>query len=292
MEVLPKEISTKQLHAYLLGSVAPRPICFASTIDENGTPNLSPFSFFNVFGSNPPLLIFSPANRVRDNTTKHTLQNAQRTQEVVINVVSYEMVQQMSLSSCEFAADVDEFVKSGFTPVPSDLVKPFRVKEAPVSMECRVMEIKKVGEGGGSANLIMCEVIKMHINDNILDENLQIDPQKIDLVSRMGMDYYCRASGDAVFEVAKPNLQLGIGFDQLPKAILNSPVLTGNELGILANSTEIPIVASIQTDERLLTILKEYADKEERRTILHQYAKELLENKEISLAWQTLLICD
>ena len=290
MKVLPKEISIKQLHAYLLGSVAPRPICFASTIDNEGNANLSPFSFFNVFGSNPPVVVFSPARRVRDNTIKHTLENVHETQEVVINVVSYAMVQQMSLASCEYPKGTDEFIKSGFTPVASDLVKPFRVKEAPVSLECRVMEVKPIGEGGGAANLIICEVIKMHIDDAILDENLQIDPHKIDLVARMGMDYYCRASGDSVFEVPKPNLQLGIGFDQLPQSVLSSSVLTGNDLGILANSSEIPVLTDISNDERLIHILKKYSDNEsEQQVALHQYAKELIHQGDIEMAWQVLL---
>lgn len=291
MEVLPKEISTKQLHAYLLGSIAPRPICFASTIDNQGNANLSPFSFFNVFGSNPPVVVFSPARRVRDNSIKHTLENVIETQEVVINMVSYNMVQQMSLSSCEFPKGVDEFTKAGFTPVASDLVKPFRVKEAPVSLECKVMEVKPIGDGGGAANLIICEVVKMHINDAILDENQQIDPHKIDLVARMGMDFYCRASGDSVFEVPKPNLQLGVGFDQMPKAILLSEVLSGNDIGILANCSEIPVVADLQTDERLVNLLKEYdTDPIGKTKALHLYAKELIAKNNLELAWQTLLV--
>ncbi len=293
MEVLPKEISTKQLHAYLLGSIAPRPICFASTIDKEGNANLSPFSFFNVFGSNPPVVVFSPARRVRDNSIKHTLENVIETKEVVINVVSYAMVQQMSLSSCEYPKGTDEFVKSGFTPVASDLVKPYRVQEAPVSLECKVMEVKPIGDGGGAANLIICEVVKMHINDAILDENQQIDPHKIDLVARMGLDYYCRASGDSVFEVPKPNLQLGIGFDQLPKEILNSTILSGNDLGILANCSEIPVVTDLQSDERLVAILKNYGtDAQAKINALHQYAKELIAQNNLTLAWQTLLSSD
>jgi flavin reductase (DIM6/NTAB) family NADH-FMN oxidoreductase RutF len=284
MEVLPGTISTKQLHAYLLGSVAPRPICFASTVDIDGNANLSPFSFFNVFGSNPPVVIFSPARRVRDNTIKHTLENVQATQEVVIN-----MVQQMSLSSCEYPKGTDEFVKAGFTPAASDLVKPFRVKEAPVALECKVLEVKPIGEGGGSANLIICEVIKMHINDNILDENQQIDPHKIDLVARMGMDYYCRASGASVFEVPKPNLNLGIGFDQLPTAIKNSTVLTGNDLGILANSTVIPGYDYQNIDSGIQSILSNFDDENAKTIALHQFAKQKIKEGAIDLAWQALL---
>lgn len=288
MEVLPQEISTKQLHAYLLGSVAPRPICFASTIDSEGNPNLSPFSFFNVFGSNPPVLIFSPARRVRDNTIKHTLENVIATGEVVVNMVSYDMVQQMSLSSCEYPRGTNEFIKSGFTPVPSDLVKPFRVKEAPVSIECKVMEVKPIGDGGGAANLIICEVVKMHIDDKILDAQQQIDPHKIDLVARMGMDFYCRASGNAVFEVPKPNLQLGVGFDQLPQHILHSSVLTGNDLGILANSSFIPERQAINDDARWEEI-SHLCDDAAKLTAMHQYAKELIAMQQVDKAWQVLL---
>ncbi|WP_129021911.1 flavin reductase family protein [Edaphocola flava] len=290
MEILPQDISTKQLHAYLLGSIAPRPICFASTIDSEGNANLSPFSFFNVFGSKPPICIFSPARRVRDNTIKDTLENVIATKEVVINVVSYDMVQQMSLSSCEYPKGTDEFTKSGFTPVASTLVKPFRVKESPVSLECKVLEVKSMGDEGGAANLIICEVVKMHINDRILDEQLQIDPHKIDLVARMGMDYYCRASGESVFEVPKPNLKLGVGIDQLPLHIRQSDVLSGNDLGLLGNSTSIPVVADMQNDERLIEILKDYrSEPSTLKNALHTYAKELLAKGKVDDAWQVLL---
>ena len=213
MKIFPSEIKTSQLHAYLLGAIAPRPICFASTIDEDGNMNLSPFSFFNVFGSKPPILVFSPARRVRNNTIKHTLENAIRTREVVINVVNYAIVQQMSLASCEYDKGVNEFEKAGLTPIASEMVKPFRVKESPVQLECKVLEVKATGEEGGAGNLVICEVVCMHINDAVLNEQLQIDPHKIDLVARMGGDFYCRASGNAVFEVAKPNLNLGVGVD-------------------------------------------------------------------------------
>lgn len=290
MVITPGEISTKQLHAYLLGSVAPRPICFASTIDKEGNPNLAPFSFFNVFGSKPPVCIFSPARRVRDNTIKHTLENIQETREVVINVVTYDMVQQMSLSSCEYPKGVNEFIKSGFTPVASEIVKPFRVKEAPVSLECKLMQIIETGTEGGAANLIICEIIKMHIDERILDEEQQIDPHKIDLVARMGKDFYCRASGDAVFEVPKPNLNLGVGMDALPATIRNSSILTGNDLGILANSTEIPLVSETVEDERLKMILQDYSNDEQLlQQALHQYAKELIARHEVTQAWQVLL---
>ncbi len=290
MRIVPGEIKTSLLHAYLLGSVAPRPICFASTIDENGNPNLSPFSFFNVFGSNPATLIFSPARRVRDNTIKHTLENVQLNKEVVINVVSYAMVQQTSLASCEYPKGVNEFAKAGFTPLASEMVKPFRVKESPVQMECKVKQIIETGHEGGAGNLVICEVVCMHIDDNVLDEHGKIDPQKIDLVARMGADYYCRASGNAVFEVPKPNAQLGIGIDALPENIRNSTVLSGNNLGVLGNVTSLPVVDEVLYDDRLLHIVREYANDEHGKIhALHTYAKELLETGEVDKAWQVLL---
>lgn len=290
MKIVPSEIKTALLHSYLLGSVAPRPICFASTIDEDGNPNLSPFSFFNVFGSKPPILIFSPARRVRDNSTKHTLQNAKAIKEVVINIVNYNIVQQMNLASCEYPAGVNEFEKAGFTPVAADMVKPFRVKESPVQIECKVNQIIETGQEGGAANLIICEVLCMHIDDAVLDEQGKIDPHKIDLVARMGADYYCRASGSAVFEVHKPNIELGVGVDALPERIRKSTVLTGNNLGILGNTTSIPVVADLLYDDRLTQIMKEYELNETAKTTaLHRYAKELLEEGDTAKAWQVLL---
>jgi len=256
MKIIPGEIKTGELHSYLLGAVAPRPICFASTVDKDGNPNLSPFSFFNVFGSNPTTLIFSPARRVRDNTVKHTLLNIRETGEVVINVVNYAMVQQASLSSCEYPKGVDEFEKSGFTKLASEKVKPFRVAESPVQMECKVRDIIETGTEGGAGNLIICEVLVMHINDAVLDEKKHIDPNKIDLVARMGGDFYCRASGTAVFEVAKPHTQLGIGVDALPESIRKSNVLTGNNLGQLANVHEIPFVDPAFQDDKMKNLIQ------------------------------------
>ncbi len=275
MTIIPADIKTARFHAYLLGAIAPRPICFASTIDKDGHPNLSPFSFFNVFGSKPPIAIFSPARRVRDNSIKHTLENIYETGEVVINVVNYAMVQQMSLSSCEFPKGSNEFDKAGFTPVPSQLVKPFRVKESPAQLECKVLEVKETGTEGGAGNLVICEVVMMHIHDEVLDANEQIDPHKIDLVARMGGDFYCRASGDALFEVAKPNLSLGMGFDALPPAIKHSTLLSGNHLGQLANCTSIPslneqfVMPAGQTPE--------------------ESALFFLNNNDVENAWQALL---
>lgn len=290
MKIIPGEINTSLLHGYLLGAISPRPICFASTVDENGNPNLAPFSFFNIFGSKPPILIFSPARRVRNNTTKHTLENVRKNQEVVVNVVSYDIVQQVNLASCEYPDDVNEFEKAGFTPVASDFIKPFRVKESPVNLECRVNQVIETGQEGGAGNLVLCEVLCMHINEQILDEEGKIDPHKIDLVARMGGDFYCRASGSAVFKVPKPNASLGIGIDALPENIRKSTILSGNDLGILGNSSTIPVVSNILYDDRLAQILREYAGSRKEKTVsLHLYAKELLERGELEKAWQVLL---
>lgn len=290
MKIIPGEIKTSELHAYLLGAVAPRPICFASTVDKDGNANLSPFSFFNVFGSNPTTLIFSPARRVRDNTTKHTLQNVLETKELVINVVNYAMVQQASLSSCEYPKGVDEFVKSGFTKLASEKVRPWRVAESPVQMECKVREVIETGTEGGAGNLVVCEVLVMHINDDILNEKKQIDPHKIDLVARMGADHYCRASGNAVFDVAKPNTQLGIGVDALPETIRNSKILTGNNLGQLANVHEMPFVDPAFSDDKLKNIIQYFSiNPDEMDNELHKYAKELLDAGKVNEAWQILL---
>jgi len=239
LSIDPKEVSTGKLHGYLLGAVAPRPIAFASTIDADGNPNLSPFSFFNVFGSNPPIMIFSPARRVRNNTTKHTLENALATKEVVINVVNYAIVQQMSLSSTEYPEGVNEFEKAGFTMLASDKIKPFRVAESPVQFECKVKDVIFTGDEGGAGNLIVCEVVKIHISDDVLDESGAIDQYKIDLVARAGGSYYSRAR-EGFFEIPKPVSTLGVGVDQIPSTIRNSTVLTGNNLGMLGNITFFP----------------------------------------------------
>ena len=280
----PKDISTGKLHGYLLGAVAPRPIAFASTIDENGNPNLSPFSFFNVFGSNPPIMIFSPARRVRDNTTKHTLQNAEAIKEVVINVVNYDIVHQMSLSSTEYPDGVNEFVKAGFTMLPSDEVKPFRVAESPVQFECKVKDIIYTGSEGGAGNLIMCEVVKIHVNDDVLDANGNIDQHKIDLVARAGGSYYSRAR-DGFFEIPKPISTLGIGVDSIPEDIRNSNVLTGNNLGMLGN------VESLPSDEDVDNFAKdhpEFVGLEKSKK--HTFAQEYLDKNEVESAWKVLLL--
>jgi len=236
----PKELTIPLLHQHLLGSIGPRPIAFASTIDKDGNRNLAPFSFFNVFSANPPILIFSPARSGRTNTTKDTHNNVKEVAEVVINVVTYDMVHQMSLASSPFEAGVDEFEKAGFTPVASDTIRPFRVKESPVQMECKVLEVKELGQNGGAGNLVICEVLKIHISESVLDEKGMIDQEKIDLVSRMGGNWYCRANGESLFEVDKPLTTIGIGVDALPAKIKMCKELTGNDFGILGNLQSVP----------------------------------------------------
>ena len=280
----PKEIPTGKLHAYLLGAVAPRPIAFASTIDENGNPNLSPFSFFNVFGANPPIMIFSPARRVRGNTTKHTLQNAEAIKEVVVNVVNYDIVHQMSLSSTEYPEGVNEFVKAGFTMLPSEEVKPYRVAESPVQFECKVKDIIYTGNEGGAGNLIVCEVVKIHINEDVLDENGHIDQHKIDLVARAGGSYYSRAK-EGFFEIPKPISTLGIGVDAIPEDVRNSTVLTGNNLGMLGN------VESLPTEESVNNFAKEHNELVGLDNIKkHTFAQQYLDKNDVESAWKVLLL--
>ena len=293
LEINPKDLSTKDLHGYLLSSVGPRPIALVSTIDNEGRPNLSPFSFFNVFSANPPIAIFSPARRVRNNTIKHTLQNVASTKEVVINVVSYPIVEQTSLSSTEYKKGVNEFIKSGLTPIESIQVKPYRVKESPVQMECIVKNIISLGEDGGAGNLVVCEIVKMHISENILNENHHIDPNKIDLVGRMGANWYCRASNTSLFEVQKPNSKIGIGYDQLPQHIRNSDILSGNDLAKLANVESLPSMEDVEKfkeNKDLVKILKSSVDEEQTRENLHYHCKKLLQENKVLDAWSTLLI--
>ena len=293
LEINPIELSTKDLHGYLLSSVGPRPIALVSTIDNEGRPNLSPFSFFNVFSANPPIAIFSPARRVRNNTTKHTLQNAASTKEVVINVVSYPIVEQTSLSSTEYKEGVNEFIKSGLTPLESIQVKPYRVKESPVHMECLVKDIISLGEEGGAGNLVVCEIVKMHISENVLNEHNQIDPNKIDLVGRMGANWYCRASNTSLFEVQKPNSKIGIGYDQLPQHIRNSHILSGNDLAKLANVESLPSMEDVEKfkeNKDLVNILKSSGDEKQTRENLHYHCKKLLQENKVLDAWSTLLI--
>lgn len=283
----PKSIPVPELHGILLSSIAPRPIAFASTIDSNGNVNLSPFSFFNVFSANPPILIFSPARRVRDNTTKDTLDNVHQVKEVCISIVNYEMVQQVSLSSTEYDKDVNEFIKSGFSEMPSERISPPWVKESPVSYECVVKDIQPLGSEGGAGNLVICEVVLIHINENILDQNGKIDQHKLDPVARMGGNWYSRTNSDNLFEVAKPLQTKGIGIDNLPNEIKTSAILTGNSLAMLANVDVIPNPEKIkeqfsQQELEILTGLQgDYR---------HKKAQEYLLENEVEKAWLTLLV--
>lgn len=278
LTINPQDVPVPVLHHYLQGAVAPRPIAFASTIDKNGNVNLSPFSFFNLFGTKPPTLIFSPNRRVRDATNKHTLENVQEVDEVVINMVDYTMVEQMSLASCEFPKGTNEFIKAGFTEVPSQLVKPPRVGESKAIFECKVKQIISLGEEGGAANLIICEVILAHFSEDILDENGRIDQRKTDWVARMGGDWYARASGDALFEIPKPSTQRGIGVDMIPDFIKSNPLFTGNDLGRLGNIEKLPNSSEIET-------YKIHHSEQDH----FQLAKQLLSEDKIKEAWLALL---
>jgi flavin reductase (DIM6/NTAB) family NADH-FMN oxidoreductase RutF len=285
-----KDLKTHDKQYYLQHVIAPRPICFASTIDKAGNVNLSPFSFFNLFSSNPPVIIFSPARRVRDNTTKHTLQNLSEVPEVVVNIVTYDMVQQTSLASCEFPKEVNEFAKAGFTPEPATVVKPPMVKESKAKMECMVLEIKPLGTEGGAGNLVICEILKLHIDDSLIDENGKIDQRKIQHVARLGADWYCRVDESNLFIVPKPNTQLGIGVDALPENIRKSKILNGNHLGMLANVNEKPPIDPSFDDEHLKQIIQYYSiNPDDMERELHTYAKNLLDEGKVKEAWQVLL---
>ena len=283
----PKDVSSAKLQGYLQSAVGPRPIAFASTIDKNGVPNLSPFSFFNIFSANPPILIFSPARRVRDNTIKHTLINAEATREVVINVVNFDIVQQTSLSSSEYPDGVNEFVKAGFTAIPSETVKPYRVAQSPVQFECKVNEIISLGTQGGAGNLVICEILKMHISESVLDENGNIDPFKIDLVSRMGGNWYSRAN-QGLFEVAKPITTLGIGVDQIPNFVKESAIFDGNDLGKLGNIEALPTTEEINIFVKQNFAVKGVLSSDDQ---LKQFkkAKEYLDQNDVDSAWKVLL---
>lgn len=285
-----KDLKPAEKQYYLQHVVAPRPICFASTIDKDGNVNLSPFSFFNLFSSNPPIVVFSPSRRVRDNTTKHTLENVLEVPEVVINIVTYDMVQQTSLASCEFPKEVNEFTKAGFTKEPATLVKPPMVKESKVKMECKVIEVKSLGNEGGAGNLVICEVLRMHIDDSLLDENRKLDQRKINHVARLGGDWYCVVNEHNLFQVEKPNVQLGIGIDALPASIRNSKILSGNNLGQLANVHDMPVVEPSFDDNHLKQIIQYYSiNPDEMEKELHSYAKKLLDEGKVKEAWQVLL---
>ncbi len=293
LTITPGTISTSDLHQYLLGAVAPRPICFASTIDLEGNPNLAPYSFFNVFSSNPPIAVFSSNRRVGNNTTKDTLANVIATREVVINVVTYSIVRQMALCSIDYPHEVSEFEKAGFTPIASELVRPFRVQESPVQMECKVRDIISLGEGGGAGNLIVCEVLRMHINESVLDEQQRIDPDKIDLMARMGRAYYCRASGNAIHQIYQPFDKIGIGFDQLPPQIRHSRILTGNHLAQLAAFTQLPTPDAIASAAALPEVqeirTRFELQHDELIEAVHRFAMSLIDNKQPDLAFAVLL---
>jgi len=288
----PKELSIGELHGHLVGAIGPRPVAFASTIDAQGRPNLSQFSFFNCFGTNPPLLIFSPARRGRDNTTKHTYHNVKAVPEVVINVVTYAMVQQASVASGEYPEGVNEFEKAGFTPIASEKVKPFRVKESPVQFECIVKQVIETGTEGGAGNLVLCEVVMIHIHEAVLDDKGKIDQRKIDLVGRMGGSFYARAHGEALFEVPQPNTSIGVGVDALPHAARNSRILTGNGLGKLAALLKMPDETSVneyKLTELSDTFIRSQNKPGELEESLHRHAHTLLEHGRVEEAWKTLL---
>lgn len=290
LRIDPTQIPTKDLHQFILGAVAPRPIAFASTLSAEGVPNLAPYSFFNAFSSNPPILIFSSNRRVADNTTKDTLKNVQDTGEVVINVVSHRIVRQAALTSVEYGAEVNEFEKAGLTPLPSEMIKPFRVAESPVHMECRVEQIIPLGDRGGAGNLIVCRIVLMHIAEEVLSDTGRIDPHKIDLMARMGRFYYARASGDAIYEIVQDVKTFGVGFDGLPPGVRHSPVLTGNNLARIAALPALPgaeeIAALAGTDERARQCLAA-ADA---KTALHRYAQEVLERGDALLGAKLALL--
>ena len=288
-------IDLQQLNAiekqrWLQYAIAPRPICLASTIDKAGTINLSPFSFFNIFSIDPPIAIFSPSRRVRDNTTKHTFENVMEVPEVVINIVDYDMVQQTSLASCEYDQDINEFIKAGFTMQPATIVQPPMVKEAKIKMECRVLEVKSLGKRGGSGNLVIAEIILIHVEESILDADGKIDQLKLNHVARLGGDWYCKVDASNLFKVEKPNTKKGIGIDALPLNIRHSIILTGNHLGQLANVYEMPIIEPSFEDNTLKNIFQYYSlNPDEMDIELHRYAATLLSENKVKEAWQVLL---
>jgi flavin reductase (DIM6/NTAB) family NADH-FMN oxidoreductase RutF len=288
------DLSPMQLQNYLQYAIAPRPICFASTIDSNGQVNLSPFSFFNMFSTNPPMCIFSPSRRVRDNTTKHTLDNVLEVKECVINIVNYSMVQQMSLASTEYGKGINEFEKAGFTMLPSETIKPPRVAEAPVQLECIVTEVISLGDSPGAGNLVLAEIKVIHIEESILDAEGKIDQEKIDLVARLGGDWYCRVTKENLFKVPKPLTTIGIGYDALPQSVRYSMVLTGNDLGMLGNVASLPSAEEVD-DVISMAEVKEImdatiGDPTNRARELHELAKKLLQEGELELALKVVLL--
>jgi flavin reductase (DIM6/NTAB) family NADH-FMN oxidoreductase RutF len=286
MTIDPRQVPVPQFHGYLLGAVTPRPIALASTVDKDGHVNLSPFSFFNCFGANPPVLVFSPARRSRDNTTKHTYENVKEVPEVVINIVNYAMVQQVSLASTEYPKHVNEFQKAGLTEAPSQKVRPPRVIESPVSMECKVLNVIETGQQGGAGMLVICEVVLMHVREEVLGTDGRIDPWKLDAVARLGSDWYCRVQGDSIFKVPKPLDRLGIGIDQMPESIRKSRILTGNDLGLLGNVEQLPDQTAIDNFKKKSEVQEALQQGE---MALHQLAHELLRQEQVDDAWKVLL---
>lgn len=286
------EIGLPKSHHYLLGAIGPRPICFASTLDDKGNPNLAPFSFFNVFSSNPPIAIFSPSRSGRTGEHKDTFNNVKKTKEVVINLVDFKMAEQMSLASSPYSPEIDEFIKSGLTPIKSEKIKPFRVKESPIQLECEIIEIKELGNKGGAGNLIICKILKMHIAKRLLNDKQMIDQEKLDLIARMGGDWYCRTDKNSMFEIKKPMTSKGIGFDELPNEILNSSILSGNDLGKLAGIETLPDETKVN-DFKLIELSDVFLKYEDNASALekelHQKAKDFLLNNELEAAWKTLL---
>lgn len=290
MRIIFSELNTMEKQQWLQSAIAPRPICFASTIDAAGNQNLAPFSFFNLFSSNPPVVVFSPSRRGRDNTLKHTLENVLEVPEVVINMVDFDMVQQMSLASCEFPKGVDEFVKAGFTKTAASMVKPAMVAEAKIQLECKVLEVKSLGEQAGAGQLVIAEVLCMHVADTVIGKDGKIDQHQLHLVARLGGDWYCRVESGNMFQVNKPNTQLGIGIDSLPEGIRKSTILTGNHLGLLGNVHDLPEVNPAYEDDRLKSIIQYYSvNPQEMEKELHHYAAELLNSNHVDAAWQVLL---
>ena len=292
LEIDPNDISIKELHKYLLSSIGPRPIALASTIDVNGVNNVSPFSFFNVFSANPPILIFSPARRVRNNTTKDTLENVKKIKEVVINIVNEKIAEKMSLTSGEYPSEIDEFVKAGLTPIISKKIKPKRVKESPVQLECKVNQIIELGKEGGAGNLIICEVIFIHIHSSILNEKNEIEQDKIQLIGRLGNNWYCKAFDQALFEIQKPTEKMGIGLDRIPERIRKSYIFNQNDLAKLASVSNIPSNHEIEKfrEKDIIKLLLQGENDEEIREVLHKKAKEEIDKNEIEKAWKFLLI--
>lgn len=290
LRIVPEETKTKDLHQFLVGSIAPRPIAFVSTVDEEGNPNLAPYSFFNAFSSNPPILVFSSNRRVLNNTTKDTLSNVMNTKEVVINVVNHDIVRQMAVTSVEFPSNINEFEKAGLNTIPSEKVRPFRVKESPVQMECKVKEIITLGDHGGAGHLILCEVVLMHIAEHVVDENNRINPHKLDLMGRLGRAYYVRASGDAIQTIVQSVTEITIGFDKLPAKIQTSTVLRGNELGMLAGIKTVPSQEAIETAKSDPSV-KKLIDGTNHTEAIHTYIAELLKDpknnleKAAAIAW-------